>query len=111
MLRRAALQPGGGGRQPHEADVHRHEAPVPAPLPPGADRGDDRIDGGRREDRALTGGPDAAKYNIGKGTARRAVPFPMFPRPRRSAYAGIRASRAPWPPCPRAKPLLSVTDL
>ena len=55
------------------------------PLPPGADRGDDRIDGGRREDRALTGGPDAAKYNIGKGTARRALPFPMFPRPRRSA--------------------------
>lgn len=35
-LRRAQLQPHGGGRQPHEAHVHRHEAAVPAAVPAGA---------------------------------------------------------------------------
>ena len=35
-LRRAQLQPRGGGRQPHEAHVHRHEAAVPAAVPAGA---------------------------------------------------------------------------
>ena len=33
-LRKAQLQPGGGGRQPHEAHVHRHAASEPAPLSP-----------------------------------------------------------------------------
>ena len=35
-LRRAQLQPRGGGRQPHETHVHRHEAAVPAAVPAGA---------------------------------------------------------------------------
>ena len=47
-LRRAQLQPGGGGRQPHEAHEHRHEAPVRAAVPAGAHRGDDGPDGRRR---------------------------------------------------------------
>ena len=34
-LRRSQFQPCGGGRQPYEADVHRHEAPVPAALSAG----------------------------------------------------------------------------
>ena len=32
-VRCVQLQPGGGGRQPHEADVHRHEAAGLAPFP------------------------------------------------------------------------------
>ncbi len=45
-VRRPFVQPGGGGRQPPEADEHCHEAPVPAALSPGAPGGDDRPDGG-----------------------------------------------------------------
>ena len=47
-LRRPQLQPHGGGRQSHEAHVHRHEAPVRAAVPAGAHRGDDVSHGRRR---------------------------------------------------------------
>ena len=40
-LRRTEFQPRGGGRQPHEAHVHCHEAPVPPALSAREDRGAD----------------------------------------------------------------------
>lgn len=45
-VRRAIVQPGGGGRQPDEADVHCHEAGGAASVSSGEDRGDDEAHGG-----------------------------------------------------------------
>ena len=82
-LRRPLLQPRGGGRQPDEAHVHRHEAAVPAPLPPGADRGDDLPDGRQRQP-----GPRFQGLNRGTRSSRtsdvpKALPAPQVPPQRK----------------------------
>ena len=85
-VRRPFVQPGGGGRQPPEADEHCHEAPVPAALSPGAPGGDDRPDGGPGQPAQVT------KAQLPKDAGEKISPAFSFRRPRRNFWG------APHPP-------------